>query len=48
MTQSVFDFDSFKDVSQSGFKTESLSEILEQESRRYSRKLSEEDEARVE
>lgn len=29
------------------FDTESLSEILEQESRRYSRKLDEEEEARI-
>ena len=44
MTDSRFDFESFRDVQNSLSQTENLSELLEQESRRYSRRLSEEDE----
>lgn len=44
MTDSRFDFDSFRDVQNNTSQTENFSELLEQESRRYSRRLSEEDE----
>lgn len=48
MTDSRFDIEGFKNVQGSAFQTESLSELLEQESRRYSRRLLQEDEARAE
>ncbi len=47
MTDSRFDIDSFKNVQSGTAQTESLSELLEQESRRYNRRLGEEDEAKT-
>ncbi len=44
MTENFFDEDSFKDIQNSRFDAEVLSELLEQESRRYSRRLEGEDE----
>lgn len=47
MTDSLFDMDSFKNLQDGRYETESISEKLEQESRRYSRRLGEEEEARL-
>lgn len=46
MTDVRFDIDSLADASKSTDSMENLSELLEQESRRYSRVLSQESEAR--
>lgn len=46
MTDSRFDFENFGNAQGSSFKADSLSELLEQESRRYSRRLMQEEEAR--
>ena len=46
MTDIRFDMESLADVQKSTSNMENLSELLEQESRRYSRVLSQESEAR--
>ncbi|MCH5297369.1 MAG: hypothetical protein J1E85_06850 [Ruminococcus sp.] len=47
MTDIRFDMESLADVQKSASNMENLSELLEQESRRYSRVLSQESEARA-
>lgn len=47
MTDIMFDEESFKNLQDGAYETEGMSERLEQESRRYSRRLGEENEARL-
>lgn len=44
MTDYLFDEEGFRDIQNSRLDAEALSELLEQESRRYSRQLEREDE----
>lgn len=47
MTKNMFDLYGLAEKNTMGADTESISELFEQESRRYSRELNEEEEARL-